>query len=219
MNKYVRIDHMIEQYVWTLENDQAFVTSAKGEVQRGNFNTFRRLCGSYIKDVRHQLGEMHTEGINGYEWAFLYLETWVRMGGFNILMSNLYYDNDVRFQLDRLETAGLGVSRNGIIEVRATNKPAGEVRFTFEELESKSELAEPEKEEPVSNQIEIKNVTFINKVDVTTMSDEQLIDAIKTIEGEIAALKAVKAKSTKIKAKVEEAEATLAKVVEILDAR
>jgi len=67
--------------------------------------------------------------------------------------------------------------------------------------------------------IEIKNITFINNTDVTTLTDEQLIDAIKKLEAEIADLQAVKTNSTKIKDKIGTLQDTLAKVVAILDAR
>jgi len=67
--------------------------------------------------------------------------------------------------------------------------------------------------------IEIKNITFINNVDVTTLTDEQLIDSIKNLEAEIAGLQAVKTESTKVKAKIAALEDTLTKVVAILDAR
>lgn len=67
--------------------------------------------------------------------------------------------------------------------------------------------------------IEIKNVTFINNTDVATMTDEQLIDAIKRVENEIVDLRGVITVSTKIKAKIAGLEETLAKVVAILDAR
>lgn len=77
----------------------------------------------------------------------------------------------------------------------------------------------PTQEIPMSNKVEFKSVTYINNVDVTTLSDEQLIDAVKTIEAEIIDLKAVQTKSKKIEAKIAEAQATLAKAVEVLDAR
>lgn len=212
----LRIDHMIEQYVWTLENDSIFVSKAKHDIERGNFNLFRDLCGAHIKSVRQQIGENFAGALSGTEWAFLYLETWVRLGGFNILMSNLYYDKDVMFQLKRLESVGLGVARAGVIKRATTKNPCAEVFFSEPQP---CVLAEPEKEIPMSNKIIIKNVTFINNVDVTSMNDDQLIDAIKTIESEIADLKSVKTKSAKIAAKILEAQGTLSTIVELLDGR
>lgn len=212
----IRINHMVEQYIWSLENDGVFVPKAKHEIERGNFNAFRDLCGEYIKPIRRQLGENTVGAIAGTEWAYLYLETWVRLGGFNILMSNLYYDKDVMFQLKRLESAGLGVARAGVIKLDRIQNPCAEIYLSKPQP---CVLAEPEKEISMSNKIIIKNVTFINNVDVTSMNDDQLIDAIKTIESEIADLKSVKTKSAKIAAKILEAQGTLSTIVELLDGR
>lgn len=77
---------------------------------------------------------------------------------------------------------------------------------------------EPTQENTMAS-IEIKNITFINNTDVTTMTDEQLIDAIKRLENEATDLRGVVTASTKIKAKIAGLEETLAKVVAILDAR
>lgn len=211
-----RVDHMITQYIWTLENDGTFVEKARDLIENNKFNEFRDLCGDHIRPVRRMLEEGHVGGILGPEWSFLYLEMWVRLGGFNRLMSNLYYNNDARFQIDRLEKAGYGVSRNGVIPLAEAKNPCAEILISQPQP---CVLAEPEKEVPVSKKIIIANVTFINNVDVTTMNDAQLIDAIRTIENEINDLKAIKAKSVKIAAKILDAQLTLNKVVEILDAR
>lgn len=55
--------------------------------------------------------------------------------------------------------------------------------------------------------------------DVSNMTEDQLVGAIKRIEAEIADLKSVKTKSAKLAAKVKDLEAMLAKVVEVLDAK
>jgi hypothetical protein len=74
------------------------------------------------------------------------------------------------------------------------------------------------KEETMST-IEIKTITYINDADVSKLTEEALIQWIKSIELEIDNLQAVKTKSTKIQAKITGLQETLAKVVEILDAR
>jgi hypothetical protein len=74
------------------------------------------------------------------------------------------------------------------------------------------------KEEIVST-IEIKTITYINHEDVSKLTEEALIQWIKSIEVEIENLQAVKTQSTKIQAKIRGLQETLAKVVEILDAR
>ena len=84
---------------------------------------------------------------------------------------------------------------------------------------------QPETPQPETTQektmasVEIKTITYINDADVTKLTDAQLIDAIKTIEAEVADLSGVKTQSAKIKAKIDSMNETLAKVVAILDAR
>lgn len=55
--------------------------------------------------------------------------------------------------------------------------------------------------------------------DVSTMSEQDLIESIKQVEKEIATLKEVKTSSTKIKSKVEALEAMLAEIVKVLDSK
>lgn len=64
-----------------------------------------------------------------------------------------------------------------------------------------------------------ENKSFVNGLDVNEMSEAQLIAAIKTVEGEIAELKTVKSKSTKIAAKIAEMQGALANIVAVLDAK
>lgn len=60
---------------------------------------------------------------------------------------------------------------------------------------------------------------FVNGRDVKGMSDNELIEAIRRLENEIADLKTVKTKSKAITKKIEELGDMLSKTVEILDAR
>jgi hypothetical protein len=60
---------------------------------------------------------------------------------------------------------------------------------------------------------------YVNGTDARNLSDEQLIDAIKKLEAEIAALATVKSKSKAIAKKGAELEAMLASTVELLDSR
>ena len=69
----------------------------------------------------------------------------------------------------------------------------------------------------MSPAFETKNYIFGN--DVATMSEEALIQAIKRVEEQIADLKAVKTKSTKISANVAKLQEQLASIVAELDAR
>jgi hypothetical protein len=75
------------------------------------------------------------------------------------------------------------------------------------------------KEPAMSDKIVVETKHFINGVEIKTMTDAQLIDAVKQIEKEIESLSAVKVLSKKIAAKIEECRATLDTVVKFLDAR
>ena len=67
--------------------------------------------------------------------------------------------------------------------------------------------------------VAFETVHYVYGTDVATMSDEQLIEAIKQVEGEIAKLDVVETESKKIAAKKTELKDMLAKIVETLDGR
>lgn len=72
----------------------------------------------------------------------------------------------------------------------------------------------------IANQnVAIETKTIIFGMDAANMSEQQLIDAIKRVEGDIAKLKEVKTKSKKIAANIAELENNLAQIVAVLDAR
>jgi hypothetical protein len=71
----------------------------------------------------------------------------------------------------------------------------------------------------MSKEITITRQTLINGADVSKMTDDQLIFAIKQVEKEIEELKAVKTKSKKIAQRIEDASKTLGELVELLDNR
>ena len=55
--------------------------------------------------------------------------------------------------------------------------------------------------------------------DATTLSDDELIEAIRKVENQITSLESIKTKSSKIAARVETLKAQLEKIVTILDGR
>jgi len=213
-----RVDHLVTQYVWALENDSDAQPRLKEKIQLGYFRDFASDVRAVILPIRKLLGDPNKpEDLTEWELAYIYMETWIRLGGHgqNLATSTgtLLWNKCV----EALKRMGLHCSDRGIhTKIVPTTNPCAEVLISQPQP---CVLAEPEKEIPVSKKIIIANVTFINNVDVTTMKEDQLIDAIKTIEAEIADLKAVKTKSAKIAAKIAEAQDTLTKVVEILDSR
>ena len=186
----IREDFITAQYIWALENEHVFVTKARHEAERGNFYQFARLAKRYAGDVAAILDDEPSL----FEWAFIYIEMWHRMGG---EYPDCFWHSD---NADKYLN-----SKSLVAQAMATKQPTHPTETT-EEIN-------------MSKQITFKTITYINNADVTALTDEQLIDAIKTIEREIADLKGVTTKSKKIEAKIADAEATLAKVVEVLDAR
>lgn len=185
----IREDFITPQYIWALENEHVFVTKARHEAERGTFYQFGRLVVSSTRGIRRDIDDTPSVA----EWAFLYIELWHRMGG---------HPPNCGWRLQDADSYHLQKRR---LAEHAANQS--------------TETTETTEETNMSNKITFKTVTYINNADVTALTDEQLIDAIKTIEREIADLKGVVAKSKKIEAKIADAEATLAKVVEVLDAR
>jgi hypothetical protein len=185
----IREDHITTQYVWSLENEHVFVTKARHEAERDNFSQFQKLVTTNANPLRSALSDV----IHPEEWAYLYLELWHRMGGFQ---PNYGWHSDNADRYHRCKRC--------IAEAMATNP---------------TQSTETPEETNMSNQITFKTVTYINNNDVLSLTDEQLITYIKAIEREIADLKSVATKSKKIEAKIAEAEATLAKVVEVLDSK
>lgn len=185
----IREDFITTQYIWSLENEQVFVTKARHEVERGNFRQFTGYVQYYTRDLRRELQDVPS----AVEWAYLFTEMWARMGGHTPNYGWHSQDADMHHQQRRM------------LAEHAADQPF--------------QLIETTEETNMSNKVIFKTVTFINNADVTGLSEEQLIDAIKTIEREIADLKSVATKSKKIEAKIADAEATLAKVVEVLDGR
>ena len=188
----IREDHITTQYVWSLENEHVFVTKARHEAERGNFYQFQKL----VADTACPLYRALDDVLRPEEWAYLYLELWHRMGGYHPddTDGDWYVGNADRYHR----------CKQLIAKAMATNP---------------TQSTETPEETNMSNQITFKTVTYINNNDVLSLTDEQLITYIKAIEREIADLKSVATKSKKIEAKIADAEATLAKVVEVLDSK
>lgn len=184
----IREDHITTQYIWTLENEQVFVTKARHEAERNNFYQFTRLVQVYSHEIRRQLGDAPSS----LEWAFIYVELWHRMGGHKP-HREWHSDNADKYHIS--------------------------MRLLAEHAASQPIQSTETKEETTMTTITIKNVTLINNTDVSTMTDDQLINAVRQLEQEISHYESVKTESKKIKAKVADLHTTLAKVVEVLDAR
>ena len=229
-----RHDHMITQYVWALENDAVFMAKAQYEVERSNFNEFRRLVGRHIIPTRKLLDENTANALSGPEWSFLYLEMWMRLRYGNGKPSIVYpqineaNQKDYDYQLDRLNAAGYMVTSKGVVkrpdmEPCPNQNPCAEnligeiatcnLEITMNDNNAKCAIGR------TINATAFETKSYIFGADVAFMSEEGLIEAIKRVEEQIADLKAVKTKSKKIAENIAKLEAQLKSIVEVLDAR
>lgn len=222
-DKRLREEWMITQYVWTLENDGVFMAKTQQDVQAGRFSVFRRLCGRHIDDARKANDETQVGSISGPEWSFLYLETWIRMGGDPTAQSFWNHNdaNEFSFQLERLNAAGYVLTAKGPMKSArncypGNENPCSEIRLPMAQPKPEPQ---PQQEKTIMSIISITNVTYINGTPIEQIKDEQLIGYIKQTEADIADLKSIKTKSEKIKSKIADLEGKLTQVVAILDAR
>ena len=90
-----------------------------------------------------------------------------------------------------------------------------EVETTEEAL-----IQSPKEEHDMSNKTEpLTEMNLIFGQDAATMSDDDLIEAIRKVENKITSLESIKTKSSKIAARVETLKVQLEKIVNILDGR
>lgn len=196
-----RIQHLDVQYILTLENSGALNRRASPFAEAGRFDRYRDCVADAIGDIRRHLKEPI---LAPHEYAYIYLAMWSR--------------EEVRGAMPDHVLSGYEDIHRRLLEKNIDPY----VLFPNLEQPVQPTTTQPETLEStpiMSAKITFKTVTFINNEDVTRMTEEQLIGAVKTIENEIADLQAVKTESTKIAAKIVEAQATLANVVAVLDAR
>ena len=212
-----RVDYIVTQYIWALENDSEVVPRLQEYIRQGHFKDFSVRVSNAIAPIRrfNEHAGM-PDPLDTWEINYINVEIWFRLGGYGADLTTTQGKERWRNAMINLEATGFKYTDKGLRFVGSPKNPCAEILISQPQP---CVLAEPEKEIPVSNKIIIKNVTFINNVDVTSLNDDQLIDAIKTIESEIADLKSVKTKSAKIAAKILEAQGTLTTIVELLDGR
>lgn len=109
--------------------------------------------------------------------------------------------------------------------LQSHNPPTvGRLMQLAEQCATPTTLSEPTEEIPMNPTtatnvsavaFETRHLVYGRNVD--SLTESELISAIKQVEGEIADLKAVKTKSSRITAKVKELEEMLTKIVEVLD--
>lgn len=186
-----RKEHLYHQYVIPIVNDGVWYRKAGHYISAKDGERFVNETWPWLRSLRDKLGEeKHTPE----ERAYIYLHAWEYHGGQGVELLRL---------------------------LNATSQLAP----PLQQMLVARQQPEPQKEEPVNPTTNTAAATafetrhFVYGTDVNQLGESQLIDAIKRLESEIADLKSVKTKSTKLAAKIKDLESMLAKVVEVLDAK
>lgn len=181
-------------------HDQVFLTIINDSTAHNRLSPFipSKLINIFrhkANDERHRLCREEDSQMTGEERRYVNLLLWEYWGG--------ELSDHVLRDLDEY----LGTYRKYITD--------------FMCITASQSQSEPIKEETMNPTAELKPAFetkhFVFGTNIADMTEAQLIDAIKQVEGEIADLKAVKTKSSRIAAKVKELDDMLAKIVEALD--
>jgi hypothetical protein len=189
-----------DQYCLAIVNDGAWYKDLRAIVQ--DRDDFKPFCTA-VDDMTDRLYRRHELNIPGVKER-AYIRLWILGYMFDADYIRQKFGNDQVFckHISYCHSNNMGLLAERFMGTNPNHQP--ETQST--------------KEETVSS-IEIKTITYINDADVSKLTEEALIQWIKSIELEIDNLELVKTQSTKIQAKITGLKETLTKVVEILDAR
>jgi hypothetical protein len=193
MNKE-RIDELTQNYVWTIQNERDWYSSQREALAFNSYPAFNRATSEWITRVNRR--DCSGEMLLTEERSFIAYTLLLEFMKERVVPSRFtpFLDAAEKF----LQTI------HG--EIEPEPKPSNDAESIT-------------KEQEIMNTTAFATKHFIFGQDTTTMTEDQLIEAIKKIEAEIANLKLVKTASKKIGARVEELNAMLANVVAVLDAK
>lgn len=196
-----REDWLTTQYIWTIENERAWSDEVEGLALTGRFGDFRRRTANYIKATHKLVARDHDcAKPKETQWAYIVLSLWLNRGG---------SPNDV--------LADPGALKPHYVALLGLNNERHASRKT-EAIEAVPNETETQEENTMS-QAAFVTKSYIYGKDVEQMTEQELINAIRSVETEIDSLKTVKTPSTKIAAKIEELQGMLAKIVGVLDGK
>lgn len=183
----------------TIINDRVAYEKLSPFVAQKRFNAFR-FCAANVQ--RDRLCRMDDRAMDGEERRYVNLLLWEYWGG----------------EFDEMTLQGLPeyTKTYSLYESEFHRSVVFAPQLEF------AQPSESLKEETMNQSVPMSAPAFETKhyvfgVDIRNMTEAGLIDAIKRVEVEIADLKAVKTKSSRIAAKVKELEDMLSKIVEALD--
>lgn len=190
-----REDWLTAQYVWAIENESEWNDETSGLALMGRFGEFRRRTAKYINAIHKLVARDHDcTKPKEIEWAYIVLSLWLNQSG-----------NPDAVLVDP------GVLKPCYVELLhdVDNVPVPHETEVPNETETQ--------EENTMSQPAFVTKSYIYGKDVEQMSEQELINAIRSVEAEIGSLKTVQTPSKKIAAKIAELEDMLKKIVGVLD--
>lgn len=193
-----RENWLTTQYVWAIENERGWSDEVSGLAQQGRFGEFRRRTANYINTIHKLVARDHDcAKPKEIEWAYIVLSLWLNKGG-----------DPSKVATDP------GVLKPHYAELLqdVDNVPASHETEVPNETETQEEITMNQ-----AATVAFVTKSYIYGKDVEQMSEAELIDAIRSVEAQIASLKMVQTPSKKIAAKIAELEDMLKKIVATLD--
>lgn len=199
-----RKEWLDQQYVCVLQSNSSWHQRAIEAIRRQNFEQFRRQCGEWISRTRRLIAD------NGCGADARFTES-DRLYVITTLWEQEEADpQDPYYLALKMQMKIEGMVLDKLAPAAPKFEPLfkQEYEATFETEEENTTMNKP-----------FNTISYVYGKPVNSMVEGELIEAIKKIEGEIADLKSIKVKSTKITANIAELQAALASVVAALDAK
>lgn len=199
-----RREWLYQEFVLVIENECDWYYQVNGKT----FGQFRRATGNFIYTIRTKFHE--GEILSSEEFAYILTTLWMNRDGDLDLDACLEDPGPLK---EAIEALVKEIRKNQALfeNTAPTTQPPSNPYPIYQEITMPTINTNP------NVAIEIKTLVFGQ--DASLLTDEQLIDAIKRIEGDIAKLKEVKTPSKKIAASIKELNDQLEAVVELLDSR
>lgn len=201
-----------EQYILSIQNDGGWYHETKYLLEKGRFHLFIQVTGGAIRSLARELGK----SLPSYEErAYIYCTLWDHYDAdivAGIVEASAFSDNNLRNAIiDRFNQILPQQKQSQQEEPMNDNQKArGDITASTVSFGDTTTVA---------TTVAFETRHYVYGRDVTSMSEPELISAIRSVEAEIGSLQTVKTKSKKIQAKIAELETMLAQIVAVLDQR
>lgn len=197
-----RRDWLYSQYGLSIENDAEMrrMLDSYARDPIGSYPKFADYVGKYMREIR---GNFYPSDVfDDADYKFLQVTLWDYLDGDENNSNYLVMLAAVNNQLSTLPPTTLAeLEKDTTMNDQNQTKICGAAQGTG-----------------LYSNVPVKTVTYIFGRAVGDMSTQALIDAVKQVEAEIAALSSVKTKSAKIETMIADLNTALAEIVKALDA-